>query len=87
MASARALGILSCMRRAFDLLMEHKDIRLDLATIPAEDPCTYAMIRKADTLGTFQIESRAQMAMLSCIKPRSTISSSGSRSCGRGRSG
>ncbi|EMS95900.1 DNA polymerase III subunit alpha, partial [Agrobacterium tumefaciens str. Cherry 2E-2-2] len=65
-----ALGMLSCMRRAFDLLREHKDIRLDLATIPAEDPRTYAMIRKADTLGTFQIESRAQMAMLPRIKPR-----------------
>ncbi|MEY9142053.1 error-prone DNA polymerase [Bradyrhizobium elkanii] len=65
-----ALGMLSCMRRAFDLLTEHKDIRLDLATIPPEDPRTYAMIRKADTLGTFQIESRAQMAMLPRIKPR-----------------
>lgn len=65
-----ALGMLSCMRRAFDLLTAHKDIRLDLATIPAEDPRTYAMIRKADTLGTFQIESRAQMAMLPRIKPR-----------------
>ena len=65
-----ALGMLSCMRRAFDLLAEHKDIRLDLATIPAEDPRTYAMIRKADTLGTFQIESRAQMTMLPRIKPR-----------------
>ncbi len=86
-ADVLALGILSCMRRAFDLLMEHKDIRLDLATIPAEDPHTYAMIRKADTLGIFQIESCAQMAMLPCIKPRSTISSSGSRSYGRSRSG
>jgi error-prone DNA polymerase len=65
-----ALGMLSCMRRAFDLLAEHKEMRLDLATIPAEDPRTYAMIRKADTLGTFQIESRAQMAMLPRIKPR-----------------
>ena len=65
-----ALGMLSCMRRAFDLLAEHKDVRLDLATIPAEDPRTYAMIRKADTLGTFQIESRAQMAMLPRIRPR-----------------
>src|SRR5690606_35978376 len=65
-----ALGMLSCMRRAFDLLAEHKGIRLDLATIPAEDPRTYAMIRKADTLGTFQIESRAQMAMLPRLKPR-----------------
>ena len=65
-----ALGMLSCMKRAFDLLAEHKGIELDLATIPPEDPRTYAMIRKADTLGVFQIESRAQMAMLPRIKPR-----------------
>ncbi len=65
-----ALGMLSCMKRGLDLLAEHKGIRLDLATIPAEDPKTYAMIRKADTLGVFQIESRAQMAMLPRIKPR-----------------
>jgi error-prone DNA polymerase len=65
-----ALGMLSCMKRGFDLLREHKGIALDLATIPAEDPRTYAMIRKADTLGTFQIESRAQMVMLPRMKPR-----------------
>jgi error-prone DNA polymerase len=65
-----ALGMLSCMKRGFDLLAEHKSVHLDLATIPAEDPRTYAMIRKADTLGTFQIESRAQMSMLPRIKPR-----------------
>jgi error-prone DNA polymerase len=65
-----ALGMLSCMKRGFDMLQEHKGLRLDLATIPAEDPRTYAMIRKADTLGTFQIESRAQMAMLPRMKPR-----------------
>lgn len=65
-----ALGMLSCMKRGFDLLAEHKDVQLDLATIPAEDPRTYAMIRRADTLGTFQIESRAQMSMLPRLKPR-----------------
>ncbi|QYC11485.1 error-prone DNA polymerase [Brevundimonas nasdae] len=65
-----ALGMLSCMKRGFDLLAEYKGTNLDLATIPAEDPKTYAMIRKADTLGVFQIESRAQMAMLPRIKPR-----------------
>jgi len=65
-----ALGMLSCMKRGFDLLKDYKGIDLDLATIPAEDPRTYAMIRKADTLGTFQIESRAQMVMLPRIKPR-----------------
>ncbi|RUV84468.1 DNA polymerase III subunit alpha, partial [Mesorhizobium sp. M5C.F.Ca.IN.020.14.1.1] len=65
-----ALGMLTCMKKGLDLLAEHKDIKLDLATIPAEDPRTYAMIRKADTLGTFQIESRAQMSMLPRLKPR-----------------
>ncbi|ABQ28905.1 error-prone DNA polymerase [Acidiphilium cryptum] len=65
-----ALGMLSCMKRGFDLLAQHKGIELDLATIPAEDPHTYAMIRRADTLGTFQIESRAQMVMLPRMKPR-----------------
>ncbi|MGB3388604.1 MAG: error-prone DNA polymerase, partial [Pseudaminobacter sp.] len=65
-----ALGMLTCMKKSFDLLSEHKGIALDLATIPAEDPKTYAMIRKADTLGVFQIESRAQMSMLPRMKPR-----------------
>ncbi|MEK1871947.1 MAG: error-prone DNA polymerase [Rhizobium altiplani] len=65
-----ALGMLTCMSKAFDLLREHKGEDLDLAGIPQEDKATYAMIRKADTLGTFQIESRAQMAMLPRMKPR-----------------
>jgi error-prone DNA polymerase len=65
-----ALGMLSAMKRGFDLLADHKGINLDLASIPAEDPRTYAMIRKADTLGTFPIESRAQMSMLPRLKPR-----------------
>ena len=64
------LGMLGCMRRAFEFLAAHKDVTLDLATIPAEDPRTYAMIRKADTVGVFQIESHTQMAMLPRIKPR-----------------
>jgi error-prone DNA polymerase len=65
-----ALGMLTCMKKGLDLLAEHKGIAYDLASIPAEDPRTYAMIRKADTLGTFQIESRAQMSMLPRLKPR-----------------
>ncbi|MGN6097311.1 MAG: error-prone DNA polymerase [Bosea sp. (in: a-proteobacteria)] len=65
-----ALGMLTCMKKGLDLLADHKGIALDLATIPPEDPRTYAMIRKADTLGTFQIESRAQMSMLPRLKPR-----------------
>ena len=66
-----ALGMLTCLKRGLDLLAEHKGVHHDLATIPPEDPRTYAMIRKADTLGVFQIESRAQMAMLPRLKPRS----------------
>ncbi len=65
-----ALGMLTCMAKGLALIEEHKGVRHDLATIPPEDPRTYAMIRKADTLGTFQIESRAQMAMLPRMKPR-----------------
>jgi error-prone DNA polymerase len=65
-----ALGMLTCMKKGLDLLAEHKNIHHDLATIPAEDDDTFAMIRKADTLGTFQIESRAQMSMLPRLKPR-----------------
>lgn len=65
-----ALGMLTCMAKTFDLIRDHKDDDLDLAKVPQEDPATYAMIRRADTLGTFQIESRAQMAMLPRLKPR-----------------
>jgi error-prone DNA polymerase len=65
-----ALGMLTCMAKAFELIREHKDRDLDLSRIEQEDQATYAMIRRADTLGTFQIESRAQMAMLPRLKPR-----------------
>ncbi|MBB4116396.1 DNA polymerase III alpha subunit [Rhizobium sp. BK226] len=58
------------MAKGFALLEEHKGVKLDLASIEQEDPATYAMIRKADTLGTFQIESRAQMSMLPRLKPQ-----------------
>jgi error-prone DNA polymerase len=64
------LGMLGCMRRAFDLLAQHRGLRLTMDSVPAEDPATYEMIRHADTLGTFQIESRAQMSMLPRLKPR-----------------
>ncbi|HET6184934.1 MAG TPA: error-prone DNA polymerase [Acetobacteraceae bacterium] len=63
------LGMLGCMKRAFALLEAHRGIRHDLSTIPPEDPATFAMIQKADTLGVFQIESRAQMSMLPRMKP------------------
>jgi error-prone DNA polymerase len=65
-----ALGMLSCMRRAFEFMEADKGVTLDLATIPAEDLATYKMIRKADTLGVFQIESRAQMASLPLMGPK-----------------
>jgi len=66
------LGMLGCMRRAFDLLDDHKGQRLTLASpeMQADDPQVYDMICKADTIGTFQIESRAQMSMLPRLKPR-----------------
>ena len=64
------LGMLGCMRRAFDLLRSSKAIDLNLATIPSETSATYEMIRKADTVGVFQIESRAQMSMLPRMAPK-----------------
>ncbi|ACA18837.1 DNA polymerase III, alpha subunit [Methylobacterium sp. 4-46] len=67
------LGMLGCLRRAFELLGEHRgetDPPREIAAIPPEDEATYAMIRRADTLGVFQIESRAQMAMLPRMQPR-----------------
>ncbi|MGH8568619.1 MAG: OB-fold nucleic acid binding domain-containing protein, partial [Gammaproteobacteria bacterium] len=63
------LGMLSAIRRAFDLIEGFEGKKLTLATVPPEDPATYAMIQRADTLGVFQIESRAQMAMLPRLKP------------------
>ena len=64
------LGMLSCMRRAFDLMAAHKGAALTLATVPQEDAGTYAMIQKADTVGVFQLESRAQMSMLPRLRPK-----------------
>lgn len=64
-----ALGMLSCVRRCLDLLRAHRGQDYSLATLPAEDPQTYRMIQRADTIGVFQIESRAQMAMLPRHRP------------------
>ncbi|MEO6012813.1 MAG: error-prone DNA polymerase [Devosia sp.] len=64
-----ALGMLSCIRRAFQFMHQHYEQDLTLASVPAEDPRTYAMIQRADTIGVFQIESRAQMSMLPRLKP------------------
>lgn len=64
-----ALGMLSCIRKAFHLLDERYGKSYNLATIPTEDPRTYDMICEADTVGVFQIESRAQMSMLPRLRP------------------
>ena len=65
-----ALGMLSAIHRAFDLLQKHRGISMTMATVPAEDTQVYRMISNADTVGVFQIESRAQMAMLPRLRPR-----------------
>ena len=65
-----ALGMLTCIRKCLDLLTAHHGRRLSLATVPREDPETYAMLRKGDSLGVFQVESRAQMNMLPRLRPR-----------------
>ena len=65
-----ALGMLSCLRRAFHLLRDHYGRNLTLATLPKEEPEVYDMICRADTIGVFQIESRAQMTMLPRLRPR-----------------
>ena len=65
------LGMLSCIRKAFALLERHHGRKITLATVPAEDPATYDMLCRADSIGVFQVESRAQMSMLPRLKPRS----------------
>ena len=65
-----ALGMLSCLRRAFALIRQHAGQDYTLATLPPEDPATYAMLCKADSLGVFQVESRAQMNFLPRMRPR-----------------
>ncbi len=64
------LGALHQLHLGFDLLRAHRGLDYTMATIPAEDPATYEMMCTADTVGTFQIESRAQMSMLPRLKPR-----------------
>ena len=65
-----ALGMLSCLRKAFDLIQTHHQQRFTLATLPPEDPETYRMLCRADSLGVFQVESRAQMNFLPRMRPR-----------------
>ena len=64
-----ALGMLTAIRKCFELIEGYSGRKLTLATVPSEDSATYAMIQKADVVGVFQIESRAQMAMLPRLKP------------------
>jgi error-prone DNA polymerase len=65
-----ALGMLTCIRKAFDLARQHYNLHLTLANIPQDVPAVYEMISHADTLGVFQIESRAQMSMLPRLRPK-----------------
>ena len=64
------LGMLTALRRSFDLVNAYRGTSYTLGTVPREDPAVYDMICKADTIGVFQIESRAQMSMLPRLKPR-----------------
>jgi len=64
------LGMLSALRYAFDLVAEHEGVRYELHTVPAEDPEVYRMLCRADSVGVFQVESRAQMATLPRLKPQ-----------------
>lgn len=65
-----ALGMLTCIRKGFDMAKLHYDLDLTLANIPQDDPKVYDMVSHADTIGVFQIESRAQMSMLPRLKPK-----------------
>lgn len=64
------LGALSHLHRGFHLLQKHRGIELSMGTLPVDDPATFAMLGKGDSVGVFQIESRAQMAMLPSMQPR-----------------
>jgi error-prone DNA polymerase len=65
-----ALGMLTCIRKSFDLLRAHEGLALNLANTPGEDPAVYDMLCAGDSIGVFQVESRAQMNMLPHLKPR-----------------
>src|SRR5690606_23375106 len=65
-----ALGMLTCIRKGFDLAKQYYNLDLTLANIPQDDKAVYEMICHADTIGVFQIESRAQMSMLPRLKPK-----------------
>src|SRR3954462_15458614 len=65
-----ALGMLTCIRKCFDLIAEHKGERYELASVPRGRPEVYDMLCKGESLGVFQVESRAQMNMLPRLRPR-----------------
>ena len=65
-----SLGMLTCIRKAFDLIEQHHQTGYTLATLPPEDPAVYDMLCKADSVGVFQVESRAQMNFLPRMRPR-----------------
>lgn len=65
-----ALGMLSAIRRTFELVRDAEGLALTLQTTPENDPATYAMLQKADAIGVFQVESRAQLNMLPRLKPK-----------------
>ena len=65
-----ALGMLTCIRKAFELLKDHEGIEIGLADVPAGDVATYDMLCRGDSIGVFQVESRAQINMLPRLRPR-----------------
>jgi error-prone DNA polymerase len=65
-----ALGMLTCIRKAFNLALQHYGLSWTLANIPQDDPAVYDMVSAADTIGVFQIESRAQQSMLPRLRPK-----------------
>ncbi len=65
--------MLTCIRKSFDLMRVHSLGDFELATVPKEDPATYDMLCKGDSIGVFQVESRAQINMLPRLRPRKIL--------------
>ena len=65
-----ALGMLTAIRKTFDLINSYQPVDIGMSNVPAEDPVTYNMLSRADSIGIFQVESRAQISMLPRLKPR-----------------
>ena len=66
-----ALGMLTAIRKSLDMVNQYRDTNMTIATIPPEDPLTYQMLQRGDSVGVFQVESRAQISMLPRLKPKS----------------